>query len=99
MRSLACMAVAVALTGCASISDPEAARGIAADTLPDMPETWVAGKDQTGSVELGWIAKLNDPVLTGLVDEAIRNNRNLIAAAGAVDEARALARQAGTQKV
>ena len=80
--------------GCASIDDPEKARGIAADALPEAPADWVAGGNND-PIAIGWIDALGDPALSDLVTEAIANNRDLIAAAAAVDEARALARQAG----
>lgn len=81
-------------SGCASIGDPERARGIAAAALPEAPVAWAAAQ-QGESVEVGWIAKLGDPVLNRLVVEALENNRNLQAAAASIDEARASAAQAG----
>ena len=81
--------------GCASISNPEDARGIAEDALPSIPENWTYGENNNDPVEIGWIDAIGDPLLTGFVEEAIANNRDLRAAAGVVAEARALARQAG----
>ena len=85
---------ALLLAGCASIGDPEEARGIAADAVPQLP-TAFGFTEETSPVEIGWIDAMNDPVLSDLVNEAILNNRDLRAAAGVVDEARALAQQAG----
>ncbi|MCI5043419.1 MAG: TolC family protein [Aquisalinus sp.] len=85
----------LALVGCASISDPEQARGIAASELPGTPDRWVSSEDVQGPVRIGWLDQLADPVLTQLVEEALANNRDLRTAAAAVEEARALARQAG----
>ncbi len=84
--------------GCASIGDPDDARGMASASLPERPGNWAAAEDAGEMDEtppIGWIDAIGDPALKDLVEEAIANNRNLIAAAAAVDEARALAKQAG----
>lgn len=48
-----------------------------------------------GAVSMGWLDAFGDATLTSLVVEAQANNRDLQAAAGGVDQAWALARQAG----
>ena len=64
-------------------------------SLPEIATTWEAVEASVGDVNVGWVDQFDDPVLAALVEEAQRNNRNLQAAAASVDQARALARQAG----
>lgn len=88
--------LALALLGaCASVSTPEDAATASRDALPETPDAWASASERIGVVEAGWIAKLNDPVLTQLVTEAQSNNRNLQGAAANVERSWALARQAG----
>ena len=84
-----------ALSACANITAPEEAASAARATLPDAPTAWAMASERVGAVEPGWIAKLDDPVLSELVDEALANNRNLQAAAANVQRSWALAGQAG----
>lgn len=96
MIRLVCFAVSLlALAGCASITTPQQASQAARADLPDAPSAWSMASERVGPVEAGWIAQLNDPVLTALVDEALANNRNLQAAAANVQRSWALAGQAG----
>ncbi len=60
-----------------------------------QPEAWITPAN-IGDVQVGWIAAFNDPTLTALVKEAQTNNKNLRAAAANVNQAWALARQAGS---
>ena len=67
---------------------------------PAVPEVAVPGRWQTeggaaGAVPIGWLDAFEAPALDDLVAEALRNNRDLRAAAATVDQAWALARQAG----
>ena len=84
-----------ALSACANITAPEDAARTARASLPDAPSAWAMASERVGPVEAGWLAKLDDPVLTALVDEALVNNRNLQAAAANVQRSWALAGQAG----
>jgi NodT family efflux transporter outer membrane factor (OMF) lipoprotein len=84
-----------ALSACANITAPEDAAQAARASLPDAPSAWAMASERVGPVEAGWLAKLDDPVLSALVDEALVNNRNLQAAAANVLRSWALAGQAG----
>lgn len=95
IRRTVIVAAAFALSACVSISNSQRARGIAADSLPDAPESWISTQSVAGAVEIGWIDRIGDPTLSALVEEAIANNRDLRAAAGSLAAARGLARQAG----
>ncbi|WP_320172498.1 TolC family protein [Maridesulfovibrio sp.] len=64
-------------------------------TGQSAPEDWTAGVKDTGQVRDGWIKNFHDIELDSLVDEAMKNNPNLQAAAARVDRANALAKQAG----
>ncbi|MEO0983012.1 MAG: efflux transporter outer membrane subunit [Pseudomonadota bacterium] len=92
---LAVVVAALVVPACASITSPEDAAAAARGSLPDTPDAWASAADRVGEVEVGWIARMDDPVLRGLVVEAQNNNRNLQAAAANVESAWALARQAG----
>ncbi len=82
------------LNACASISSPEDARGIANASLPKMPIEWTMAREKVGEVEVGWIEKIGDPLLSELVVEAQTTNRDLQAAAAAVSQSQAFAAQA-----
>ena len=83
------------LSACANITLPGDAANAARGTLPDAPNAWAMASEKLGPVEAGWIAELDDPVLSALVEEALANNRNLQAAAANVQRSWALAGQAG----
>ena len=89
--------IGLALSGCVTPSQTEVEAQVdraTSDALPAVSETWRTAT-QGGPIQVGWVASFNDPVLTALVAEAQANNLNLAAAAAGVDQARALARQAG----
>lgn len=88
---------AVSLTACVSTDSLDrtaTANQQARQSLPDTPISWKSAQQSIGSVEVGWLESLNDPVLTKLVEEAQSNNANLELAAANVDSARALSNQA-----
>ncbi|MEO0452428.1 MAG: TolC family protein, partial [Pseudomonadota bacterium] len=90
--------IVVSLTGlaaCANITPPGEAGQVARESLPEAPNAWAMASERLGPVEAGWVAKLDDPVLSALVEEALANNRNLQAAAANVQRSWALAGQAG----
>ena len=83
------------LSACSTTSlSPEAVETARNQTLPELPPEWTSARARLGDVEPGWVAALADPVLDGLVSEALANNRNLRAARANVDRARSLAVQA-----
>jgi len=86
------------LGGCASrdLSKVEEARTATAASLPSLPEQWSMMAQSADEVDIGWLAKLQDPVLEALVAESQVNNRNLQAMAANVDGARALSGQAAS---
>jgi NodT family efflux transporter outer membrane factor (OMF) lipoprotein len=70
----------------------------AADSAPYIPDQWTTARARVGEVQVGWINAIGDPILTGLVEEALVNNRGLQAAEANVRRSWALARQAGAQQ-
>ena len=89
--------LATLLGACSSTRQSEIeseASSIARDALPEMREAW-RGASAAGAVQIGWISAFNDPLLDGLVVEAVSHNLDLQVAAANVERARALARQAG----
>ena len=89
--------IVLVVGGCASIMSPETAGEAARDSLPDAPTQWASAAERVGQVEAGWLAQLNDDVLTALVLEAQENNRDLRAAAANVEASWALAGQARSE--
>ena len=86
---------AAAPAACASITAPTIAAEAAKASLPETPDVWSSTVETVGEVNVGWIEDLRDPVLSELVSEAQRNNRDLQAAAANVERSWALAGQAG----
>ncbi len=85
------------LSACVAPSQTEVETGVdraASDALPEISPAWRAAGG-AGPVQVGWIAAFNDPVLSALVAEAQANNLDLAVAAAGVQQAQALARQAG----
>ena len=86
---LICALLAV-LSGCGTLEEPDP---VAPDVTP--PTAWQAGIGEPEAAPIGWLDAFGDPVLAGLIEEALDNNRDLRAAAARVDEAWALAQKAG----
>jgi len=101
MRQVFLISCAVFLTGCATLSDLKSETSditiqtATQKSVTDIPDRWAAAQTQVGDVRIGWIEALGDPILTGLVEDAQSNNRNLQAAALNVQRSWILARQAG----
>ena len=55
----------------------------------DLPSTWQGGTAATAKTPANWWKVFNDPALDTLVEEALKYNRDLAAAAARIDEARA----------
>lgn len=60
-----------------------------------VPAAWSASREAKAGVDVEWVRRFRDAELNRLVDEAIRNNRDLKAAAARVERARGEARMAG----
>ena len=82
------------LCGCISSYDQTEATSALNATKSMVPPKWTAAS-KNGHVCDGWIHSFNDVKLNNLVEEAINNNPDLKAAAARVDQAMALAKQAG----
>ncbi|MFZ6861442.1 efflux transporter outer membrane subunit [Undibacterium sp. Ji67W] len=85
---LTTMAASLALAGCASVG-PDYQRP-ALDVPTSLSVAATPGKSATMDY-MAWWKGFNDPVLNALLDEAHANNQDLLLAAGRVEEARALA--------
>lgn len=64
-----------------------------------VPEQWLAGTAVPGEVDRQWWKRFGDEELDVLVDEALRENRDLRAAAARVEAAAVEARIAGAALV
>lgn len=84
----------VLLGSCAPFAVQQAPETVARDALPGLPDVWHAVRQASGPVRPGWIAELNDPLLLTLVEEALKNNRDLRRGAARVAQFRALTGQA-----
>ena len=82
------------LAACAPYAQRPDLPSLTEPALPDLPPAWQVAQASVGDVEVGWLARLDDPQLEDLVREAQNNNRNLQAAYAGVERARALTRQA-----
>ncbi|MEM1264377.1 MAG: TolC family protein, partial [Pseudomonadota bacterium] len=94
MKRLALIGIATAVCGCAQYARPPDLPALTAPSLPDVPPAWQVAQESVGEVAVGWIARLEDPLLVTLVDEAKANNRDLQAALAALEQSRAIVRQA-----
>lgn len=82
------------LAGCSVSQPPEEAEAAARAQVPEPPEAWTVDA-AAGDVRIGWLASFEDPTLTELVREAREHNKDLRVAAAGIEQARALAKQAG----
>src|SRR4051812_45377858 len=83
--ALTALALACALSACAPPQRP-------APPLSQfsMPDTWREAPAGAVAIEAQWWRGFGDPVLDQLVQAALANNSNLLAAAARVEQARAL---------
>ncbi|MEM8920443.1 MAG: efflux transporter outer membrane subunit [Pseudomonadota bacterium] len=96
--SLKVVLSAILLAGCASVSTgTEDAGTLAEEALPEVVAEWKEIEERVVGEPVGWIGAFEDPVLEKLVAEAQENNKNLEAAAAAVESSRALAGIADAQ--
>lgn len=87
---------AATLVGCA-VKQPPPADDALAGILPSatvVPDAWKAANGLPGPPPAEWVRTFGDPQLDVLVDEALRNNLDLQAAAARVEYAAALVTQA-----
>lgn len=90
------LAACVALVACGARPTPpsdELTSG-ALPTAAQPSEAYAAAADP-GTVQDGWLASFADPLLDRLVEDAMRDNRDLAASTARVAQAAAQARQAG----
>ncbi len=90
--SMVLLCMAVILVGCALQQAPQVRQ------QADLPVAgaWQAGGEmETRLVDDGWLSNFQDQRLSQLVEEALRNNRDLQGTAAKVAEAEARARKAG----
>lgn len=90
------IAVMTGLGGCASVNSTALAQeSVSAEKAAlGAPASWVFGEDVDGKIADDWNYVFNDPLLDGLIDEALKNNPSLRASAQNVARAEALINQA-----
>jgi len=95
IRLAATVLISIGLSACGVNLESIDTEQVVVDSLPAVPDTWSGVAESVGDVRVGWIERIGDPVLVGLVEEAQAGNRNLQAAAQNVERSWALAEQAG----
>ncbi|HOP19924.1 MAG TPA: TolC family protein [Parvularculaceae bacterium] len=75
------------LASCASVNEE-----LLDAQLPEPPAAWSADSNAGAAPTGDWIGAFGDDTLYALIDEALRHNNNLLAAAANLDAARASAR-------
>lgn len=81
-------------SGCSLLHHPKPKKII----VDDLPKTWTKGKGNEESVN-GWVQDFDDKQLPLLVNEAVKNNFDLKVSAARLEEAFALARIAGANRL
>jgi NodT family efflux transporter outer membrane factor (OMF) lipoprotein len=82
LRALFLAALLILIAGCVKapvVRPPKLA--------PDVPDRWTAAETPAGHVQEGWWEAFGDPVLTGLVEQALENNHDLRVAAARLEQA------------
>lgn len=91
--------ITLGLFACATETSAPVTQELVREALPettDIALQWQSAIDR-GAVSGGWLATFNDRRLEGLAEEALNNNRALVAAAANLDVAAGLAKQAGAR--
>jgi NodT family efflux transporter outer membrane factor (OMF) lipoprotein len=96
LAKLCAFAVAATAAGCV-VPPPPSQDELVKLALPNtrVPEKWEAAPADAAPIVQGWLALFRDPVLEGLVADAIAYNADLQIAAARVEAAEAAARAAG----
>lgn len=82
-------AALLSLAGC-DLAPPPSGAAVLEDALPpgtEIPAAWSSAGAPTSAVGGHWVSSFRDPNLTSLVNEALRNNRDLAVAAARVEAA------------
>ncbi|MEM1433134.1 MAG: efflux transporter outer membrane subunit [Pseudomonadota bacterium] len=95
MLRVAAAALLLALAACTPFASRTPPSEAARTALPPIEQEWAMARGEVGSVQPGWIAAINDPLLLRLVEEAQENNRDLRQVAAGVAQARAIVGQRG----
>lgn len=94
MKRVTTLLGVLSLAGCAHYAQRPNLPELLDPALADVPAAWESVQERLGEVSVNWVADLGDATLNDLVAEAQSNNRNLQAALAAVEQSRAIARQA-----
>src|SRR5688572_33252107 len=94
-RLLLCAAACFALSSCALKNPPVGANIMPETARAQIPAHW-SGPHRRGDVVPNWIRTFGDPQLTELVEDAVRRNPDLKAAAARVEASRAAVRVAAS---
>ena len=96
-------ALVLTLTGCASTSEWAAPQVAVPATWQQAPAASPADAPQTATATLtanpSWWTTLGDPALSGLIEQALQRNGDMVQAAMRVQRARLVADQAGSDRL
>lgn len=84
------MSVALLTLAACAVEPPPSDSAILGEALPvgtEIPAAWSTSGAPTSAVKGSWVASFRDPNMASLVNESIRNNRDLVAAAARVEAA------------
>ena len=87
--------LALSLSACATTSTAVQAPEKARSALPEIAPEWTALQSRIQGEPVAWIASLNTPTLSALVQEAQTSSPDIKLAVANIRKARALTRQAG----
>ena len=87
IRNVFTAATCVALSSCALKTPPKGAAIVPESVRAKIPGSW-QGPHRSGPVVPNWIRTFGDPELTALVEDAVKRNPDLQAAAAKVEASR-----------
>ena len=93
LRRLSPAIAALSLAACATAPEPAPSDSV------NAPAQFAALDAATEPAVADWVAAFNDPALPGLIDQALRDNPNVISARAALEAAMASARASGAARL
>ena len=91
IRAVLVLTLAATLPAACALKSPPERADVQGEALPGLapPDAWRSGGATAGAVSDAWLAAFDDARLNALVDEALANNPDLLAAAARVEQAAA----------
>jgi NodT family efflux transporter outer membrane factor (OMF) lipoprotein len=93
-RNIRLLGLALAAAGCVAVPPPDRS----SESGAEIPPAWKGAPTMPGEPDMDWVKRFRSPELNRLVAEALTANPDLKAAAARVDQAKANARSARSQR-